>query len=104
MVDIGTVVHDEESNQQVAFETASLFSSYVWRYVFRESSDCVKKKKIVSDLESMEVKYDEEDLGLILLYSLPTSFATFRDTILYSRDSLTLDEVYDALFSKEKMK
>ena len=51
----------------------------------------------------MEVKYDEEDLGLILLCSLPTSFATFRDTILYSRDSLTLDEVYDALFSKEKM-
>ena len=60
-------------------------------------------KEIVSDLESMEVKYDEEDLGLILLCSLPTSFATFRDTILYSRDSLTLDEVYDALFSKEKM-
>ena len=36
--------------------------------------------------------------------SLPASYATFRDTILYSRDTLTLDEVYDALFSKEKMK
>ena len=60
-------------------------------------------KEVVSDLESMEVKYDEEDLGLILLCSLPPSYATFRDTILYSRDTLTLDEVYDALFSKEKM-
>lgn len=61
-------------------------------------------KKIVSDLETMEVKYNEEDLGLILLCSLPASYTTFRDTVLYSRDTLTIDEVYDALFSKEKMK
>ncbi|KAG6524595.1 hypothetical protein ZIOFF_014529 [Zingiber officinale] len=60
-------------------------------------------KEIVSDLESMEVKYDEEDLDLILLCSLPTSYAIFRDTILYTRDSLTLDKVYDVLLSKEKM-
>ena len=36
--------------------------------------------------------------------SLPNSYATFRDTILYSRDNLTLYEVYEALFSKDKMK
>ena len=29
---------------------------------------------------------------------------TFRDTILYSCDTLTLNEVYEAMFSKEKMK
>ena len=40
----------------------------------------------------------------MLLCSLPNSYATFRDTILYSRDTLTLSEVYEALFSKEKMK
>ena len=28
----------------------------------------------------------------------------FKDTILYSRDTLTLEEVFDGLFSKEKMK
>ena len=61
-------------------------------------------KEIVADLESMEVKYDEEDLGLILLCSLPSSYANFRDTILYCRDTLTLKEVYDALHAKEKMK
>ena len=27
----------------------------------------------------------------------------FRDTILYSCDTLTLDEVYDVLFTKKKM-
>ena len=52
----------------------------------------------------MEVKYDEEDLGLILFYSVPPSYSNFKDYILYSRETLTLDEVYDALFSKEKMK
>ena len=61
-------------------------------------------KEIVYDLETMEVMYNEEDLGLSLLCSLPSSYITFRDTILYSRDTFTLDEVYDALYSKEKMK
>ena len=61
-------------------------------------------KEIVSDLETMEVKYDEKDLGLILLCSLPPCYLNFRDNILYSHETLTLDEVYDAFFSKEKMK
>ena len=61
-------------------------------------------KEIVADLESMKVKYDDEDLGLILLCSLPTSYSNFRDTILYSRGTLTLNEVYEALHAKEKMK
>ena len=60
-------------------------------------------KEIVVDQETLEVKY-EEDLGLMLLCSLPNSYATFRDTVLYSLDTLTLNEVYEALFSKEKMK
>ncbi|KAI3691222.1 hypothetical protein L2E82_49442 [Cichorium intybus] len=61
-------------------------------------------KEIITDLEAMEVKYDEEDLSLILLCSLPSSYSNFRDTILYSRDTLTLHEVYEALHAKEKMK
>jgi hypothetical protein len=61
-------------------------------------------KETVSDLLSMEVKYDDEDLALILLVSLPNSFANFRDTLLYSRDELTLAKVYEALQQREKMK
>ncbi|KAG8474542.1 hypothetical protein CXB51_031315 [Gossypium anomalum] len=49
-------------------------------------------KKILSNLEAMEVQYDKEDLGLILLCSLPPSYSTFRDKILYSRESLIVDE------------
>ena len=47
-------------------------------------------KEIVVDLENMELKYNEEDLGLILLCSFPSSYSNFRDTILYSHDNLTL--------------
>ena len=61
-------------------------------------------REIVSDLQSMEVKYDDEDLGLLLLVSLPSSFANFCDTILLSRDELTLAKVYDALMQREKLK
>ena len=60
--------------------------------------------EIVADLETMVVKYDEEDLGLILLYSLPSSYYTFIDTILYIRDTLTFEEDYESLRSKETMK
>ena len=52
----------------------------------------------------MEVNYDDEDLGLHLLCSLPSSYASFCHTILLSRDELTLAEVCEALQSREKMK
>ena len=61
-------------------------------------------KEIIAALETIEVKYDEEELGLILLCSLPSSYSFFIDTILYSHDSLTLEEVYESLCSKETMK
>ena len=61
-------------------------------------------KEIVADLLSMEVKFDDGDLGLLLLCSLPGSYSNFRDTILLSRDELTLAEVYEVLQSKKKMK
>jgi len=50
------------------------------------------------------VKYDDEDLDLLLLCSLPNSYANFCDTILLKRDELTLKKVYEALQSREKMK
>ena len=61
-------------------------------------------KEIVGDLVSMEVKYDDKDLALLLLCSLPSSFANFQDTILLSYDELTLVEVYEVLQMRKKMK
>jgi hypothetical protein len=57
--------------------------------------------EIMANLTSMEVKFDDEDLTLLLLlYSLPTSYSNFRDTILYSHDELTVSKVYEALTAK----
>ena len=39
-------------------------------------------KEIVADLVSVEVNYDDEDIGLLLLCSLSSSYASFHDTIL----------------------
>jgi hypothetical protein len=51
--------------------------------------------EIVSDFA--EVKYDDEDLALLLLVSLHSSFINVRDTIILGHDTLTLAEVYEAL-------
>ena len=61
-------------------------------------------QEIVTNLETLEIRYEEEDLGLILLCLLPISYVTFKDMILYNRDTLTLNKVYEVLFSKKKMK
>ncbi|KAJ9548963.1 hypothetical protein OSB04_021506 [Centaurea solstitialis] len=61
-------------------------------------------KELVCNLENMDVTYEDDDLALFLLTSLPDSYSHFRDTIMYSRDTLVLDDVIVALDSKDKMK
>ncbi|KAG8486717.1 hypothetical protein CXB51_020156 [Gossypium anomalum] len=102
MEEARTNMYVENSNKQVAYEAASLCSSLEKGASVHEHLTVFKE--ILSNLEAMEVQYDKEDLGLILLCSLPPSYSTFRDTILYSRESLTVDEVYDSLTLYDKMK
>ena len=61
-------------------------------------------KELVCNLENMDMTYEDDDLALFLLTSLPDSYSHFRDTIMYSRDTLVLDDVIVALDSKDKMK
>ncbi|KAL5745297.1 hypothetical protein ACOSP7_026443 [Xanthoceras sorbifolium] len=53
------------------------------------------------DLENIEISYDDEDEAFMLLRSLPSSYKHFRDTLIYSRQTLKLEDVKAALFSKE---
>nr|GEZ18785.1 zinc finger, CCHC-type [Tanacetum cinerariifolium] len=57
--------------------------------------------KIVLDLANIEVKFEDEDLALLLLTSLPGSYEHFVDTLLYGREALTLEDVMATLNSKE---
>ncbi|GKE47914.1 hypothetical protein Tco_1479172, partial [Tanacetum coccineum] len=46
--------------------------------------------KLISDLANI-VDIDDEDQALMLLTSLPSSYDNFVETLLYGRESLTLD-------------
>ncbi|GKB16202.1 retrovirus-related pol polyprotein from transposon TNT 1-94, partial [Tanacetum coccineum] len=58
-------------------------------------------KKIVLDLANIEVKFEDEDLALLLLTSLPASYEHFVDTLLYGWEALTLEDMVATLNSKE---
>nr|GEV60635.1 zinc finger, CCHC-type [Tanacetum cinerariifolium] len=57
--------------------------------------------KIVLDLANIEVIFEDKDLALLLLTSLPASYKYFVDTLLYGQEALTLKDVMAILNSKE---
>ena len=56
---------------------------------------------VVTDLENVDIKRDDEDQALQLLCSLPPSYKHFCETLLYRRESITLKDVKAALLSKD---
>jgi exonuclease VII small subunit len=62
-------------------------------------------KKILDDLENIEVHLEDEDKAILLLCALPRSFESFKDTMLYGKEgTVTLEEVQAALRTKELTK
>ncbi|GJZ52234.1 hypothetical protein Tco_0606749 [Tanacetum coccineum] len=57
--------------------------------------------KIVLDLANIEVKFEDEDLALLLLISFSASYEHFVDNLLYGRETLTLEDVMATLNSKK---
>ena len=57
--------------------------------------------RIILDLNGLGVKVEDEDLAIILLCSLPTAYENFVDTMLYGRDTISVNDVKDAMLSKE---
>ncbi|GJS60992.1 retrovirus-related pol polyprotein from transposon TNT 1-94 [Tanacetum coccineum] len=60
--------------------------------------------KLIGDLANIDVDIDDEDHALMILTSLPPSYDNFVETLLYGRESLTLEDVLSSLNSWELKK
>ncbi|GJW24820.1 retrovirus-related pol polyprotein from transposon TNT 1-94, partial [Tanacetum coccineum] len=60
--------------------------------------------KLIGDLANIDVDIDDEDQALMLLTSLPSLYDNFVETLLYGRESLTLEDVLSSLNSRELKK
>ncbi|GJX57272.1 retrotransposon protein, putative, ty1-copia subclass [Tanacetum coccineum] len=60
--------------------------------------------KLIGNLANIDVDIDDEDQALMLLTSLQSSYDNFVETLLYGRESLTLEDVLSSLNSRELKK
>ncbi|KAK5812579.1 hypothetical protein PVK06_028014 [Gossypium arboreum] len=58
---------------------------------------------LLNDLNNVEVHIDDEDQAMLLLCSLPHSYKSFRETLIYGRDKLSFEDVKGHLLSRDKL-
>lgn len=58
--------------------------------------------EIVSELESIGVKIDDEDKALRLIWSLPSSYKHMQPILMYGKETVIFSEVTSKLISEEK--
>ena len=57
--------------------------------------------RIITDMKNIDLKIEDEDQALILLCSLPPTFDNFVNSMLYGRESITLEIVENSLKSAD---
>ncbi|GJS59265.1 hypothetical protein Tco_0654049 [Tanacetum coccineum] len=60
--------------------------------------------KLTLDLANIDIEIEDEDQALMLLTSLSSSYENYVETLLYGRESLTMEDVLATLNSRELKK
>ncbi|GJS87527.1 reverse transcriptase domain-containing protein [Tanacetum coccineum] len=60
--------------------------------------------KLILDLTNIDIEIEDEDQALMLVGSLPSSYENFVETLLYGRESVTMEDVLATLNSRELKK
>ncbi|GKB58465.1 zinc finger, CCHC-type containing protein [Tanacetum coccineum] len=60
--------------------------------------------KLILDLANIDIEIEDEDQALMLLTSLTSSYENLMETLLYGRESLTMDDVLATRNSRELKK
>ena len=60
--------------------------------------------QIISNLNRVDVKFEKEDMTLILLNSLPESYDNLVTTLMWGKKTLELEEITGALLSFNQRK
>ncbi|MFQ6656019.1 hypothetical protein Gotur_026302, partial [Gossypium turneri] len=58
---------------------------------------------LLNNLKNVEVHIHDEDQAMLLLCSLPPSYKSFRETLIYGKDKLSFKDVKGHLLSKDKL-
>ncbi|MFQ6665302.1 hypothetical protein Gotur_032072, partial [Gossypium turneri] len=58
---------------------------------------------LLNDLKNIKVHIDNEDQAMLLLYSLPPSYKSFKETLIYGRDKLSFEDAKGHLLSRDKL-
>ena len=58
--------------------------------------------QLIADLGKVDVKIDDEDRAIILLYSLPGTYKHLVTTLTYSKEDVKVDEIVTALLGYEQ--
>nr|GFB49693.1 retrovirus-related Pol polyprotein from transposon TNT 1-94 [Tanacetum cinerariifolium] len=60
--------------------------------------------KLILDLANIDIEIEDEDQVLMLLTSLPSFYENFMETLLYGRESLTMEDILATLNIRELKK
>ncbi|MFQ6658975.1 hypothetical protein Gotur_028041, partial [Gossypium turneri] len=58
---------------------------------------------LLNNLKNVKVQIDDEDQAMLLLCSLPPSYKSFRETLIYGKDKLSFEDVKGHLLSRDKL-